>query len=188
MEKNSEFEKLRNEILEILSEGKKEEEIEKFIFIHDNGEIGTFFDKSIVNINVINSKDNTFIIDIYANLIFNVTIVEKLLGYLLTLNSKSLTGAFNLIVNEKESNLGIVSFSYAFMIKSIDREIFLKSFFTVGEIANYYAKEIQAKFGGLTINEYIKREDMPASHKKIKDKNKGEEKREESSKIEEIWE
>ncbi len=188
MEKSSDFEKLRNEILEILSEGKKKDEIEKFIFIHDNGEIGTFFDKSIVNINVINSKDNTFIIDIYANLIFNVIIVEKLLGYLLTLNSKSLTGAFNLIINEKERNLGIVSFSYAFMIKSIDRDIFLKSFFTVGEIANYYAKEIKAKFGGLTIKEYIKREDMPASNKKIKDKNREEEKKEELSTINEIWE
>ncbi|NIA23046.1 MAG: hypothetical protein GWP03_02615 [Proteobacteria bacterium] len=184
MEKENNLDELRNRLIGILSSGKSKKEIEKFLFLHENGEIGTFFDKSIVNINMVLSEDGTKIINIYSNLIFNITLDMKLLSYLLQLNSQSLTGAFNIITDE-EGIKGIVSFSYAYMINDVDRDIFLKSFFTLGQIANYYAKEIRSKFGGLTIKEYIESEGKNVEKKDVKKPVKGETER---SKIKEIWE
>ena len=184
MEKRKEIDKLRNKLFEILSQGKSKKEIEKFLFLHDNGEIGSFFDKSIVNINMILSEDGTKIINIYSNILFNIAADPKLLSYLLQLNSQSLTGAFNIILNDDETK-GIVSFSYAYMINDVDEEIFLKSFFTVGQVANYYAKEIKSKFGGMTIKAYIESEGGDANRKVTKKKEKN---NSDKSEIREIWE
>ncbi|MCD6245704.1 hypothetical protein J7J58_02295 [candidate division WOR-3 bacterium] len=184
MGKENNLDELRDSLIGILSQGKSKKEIEKFLFLHENGEIGTFFDKSIVNINMVLSEDGTKIINIYSNLIFDIAIEQKLLSYLLQLNSQSLTGAFNIITNE-EGTRGIVSFSFAYMINEVDRDIFLKSFFTVGQIANYYAKEIKSKFGGLTIKEYIESEGKNIGEEAAKKPNKG---KSERSEIKEIWE
>ncbi len=185
MGKDKGLDSLRNQLIGILSEGKSKKELEKFLFLHEDGEIGTFFDKNIVNINLVASEDGTTIINIYSNLIFNIPVDSKMLAYLLQLNSQSLTGAFNILFND-EGNEGIVSFSYAYMINTVDKEIFIKSFFTVGQIANYYAKEIKSKFGGLTIKEYIESEGIEVSSKKSKGGKHSEKQGE--SEIKEVWE